>query len=127
MIMIIDAIKELGGKSVSVVDNSLDEIYWNRGNPLNITKEQIKEKYDELFAEFNKTEPIRLLRVERDKKLQESDWRTNNDYPYDDADAWTTYRTQLRNLPAEISAGNVTAPILQNGTLIFDWPQVPNA
>ena len=117
MIMIIDAIKELGGKSVSVVDNSLDEIYWNRGNPLNITKKQIKEKYDELVAEFNKTEPIRLLRVERDKKLQESDWRTNNDYPYDDADAWTTYRTQLRNLPAEISAGNVTAPILQNGTL----------
>ena len=87
----------------------------------------LKEKYDELFAEFNKTEPIRLLRVERDKKLQESDWRTNNDYPYDDADAWATYRTQLRNLPAEISAGNVTAPILQNGTLIFDWPQVPNA
>ena len=53
MITVIDAIKELGGKSVSVVDNSLDEIYWNRGNPLNITKEQIKEKYDELVAEYN--------------------------------------------------------------------------
>ena len=127
MIRVSDAVIALGGKSFSVQENDINKVYFNKGNPLNITTEQIKEKYDELFAEFNKTEPIRLLRVERDKKLQESDWRTNNDYPYDDADAWTTYRTQLRNLPAEISAGNVTAPILQNGTLIFDWPQVPNA
>ena len=59
-------------------------------------------------------------------KLQESDWRTNNDYPYDNADAWAAYRAALRNLPAEIAAGNVTAPTIENNSLIFnDWPEVP--
>jgi pyoverdine/dityrosine biosynthesis protein Dit1 len=69
---------------------------------------------------------MRILRIERDKKLQESDWRTNNDYPYADADAWATYRAALRNLPAEIAAGNVTAPVIENNILIFDdWPAQP--
>ena len=88
------------------------------------TAEQIQEK----IAELQAAEPMRLLRIQRDKKLQESDWRTNNDYPYDDADAWATYRTALRNLPAVISTGNVAAPVIQDGALVFDdWPQVPNA
>tara|TARA_A100001015_G_C14941992_1_gene692965 strand:- start:134 stop:493 length:360 start_codon:yes stop_codon:yes gene_type:complete len=82
----------------------------------------VTTKINEIYA----AEPMRLLRIERDKRLQESDWRTNNDYPYDDADAWATYRTALRNLPAEITAGNVTAPTIENNSLIFnDWPEVP--
>ncbi len=82
----------------------------------------VTTKINEIYA----AEPMRLLRIERDLKLQESDWRTNNDYPYDDTDAWTTYRTALRNLPAEITAGNVTAPTIVNNILIFDdWPAQP--
>ena len=46
------------------------------------TQEEISLKIEELKA----AEPMRLLRIERDLKLQESDWRTNNDYPYDNAD-----------------------------------------
>ena len=126
MIRVSDAVIALGGKSFSVQQNDVNKVYFNKGNPLNITTEQIKVKYDELVAEFNKTEPIRLLREERDLKLQQTDWRTNNDYPYDDADAWATYRTQLRNLPAEIAAGNVPAPSIQDGALVFDnWPELP--
>ena len=101
-------------------------LIWNEEENNNIkcpTQEEISLKIEELKA----AEPMRLLRIERDLKLQESDWRTNNDYPYDNADAWATYRTALRNLPAEIAAGNVAAPVLQNGTLLFDWPQVQNA
>ena len=87
-----------------------------------ITWSQVAAKKLELEA----AEPMRLLRIERDKKLQETDWRTNNDYPYDNADAWATYRAALRNLPAEITAGNVTAPTIENNSLIFhDWPEQP--
>lgn len=107
----------------SVCEDSIDKIEWFSEDIERPSNDTILSKVSELKA----AEPMRLLRIQRDKKLQETDWRTNNDYPYDDADTWATYRTQLRNLPAEISAGNVTAPILQNGTLIFDWPQVPNA
>tara|TARA_B100001094_G_scaffold155269_1_gene150288 strand:+ start:1653 stop:2081 length:429 start_codon:yes stop_codon:yes gene_type:complete len=91
-------------------------------NSFGVTWSQVAAKKLELEA----AEPMRILRIERDKKLQESDWRTNNDYPYADADAWATYRTALRNLPAEIAAGNVTAPTIENNSLIFnDWPEVP--
>ena len=107
----------------SVKTYNYEDVVWLDENTEKPSKEEVEEKIHELQL----TEPLRLLRIERDKKLQESDWRTNNDYPYDDADTWATYRVALRNLPAEIAAGNVAAPVLQNGTLLFDWPQVPNA
>ena len=102
----------------------VSEIKFRNGFANIPNEEEIQTK----LAELQAAEPMRLLRIQRDKKLQESDWRTNNDYPYDDADAWATYRTALRNLPAVISTGNVAAPVIQDGALVFDdWPQVPNA
>ena len=87
MITVIDAIKELGGKSVSVVDNSLDEIYWNRGNPLNITKEQIKEKYDELVAEYNAHQEA--TQYQRQRAAEYPSWQDQLDKIYHDGiDAW---------------------------------------
>ena len=111
------------GSSWSLQTSKYEDVVWLDENTEKPSKEEVEEKIHELQL----AEPLRLLRIERDKKLQESDWRTNNDYPYDDADTWATYRVALRNLPAEIAAGNVAAPVLQNGTLLFDWPQVPNA
>ena len=111
------------GSSWSLQTSEYEDVIWLDENTEKPSKEEVEEKIHELQL----AEPLRLLRIERDKKLQESDWRTNNDYPYDDADTWATYRVALRNLPAEIAAGNVAAPVLQNGTLLFDWPQVPNA
>lgn len=105
---------------ISVIDGK--EVVEYKNPNIAPTEEQIQEK----LAELQAAEPMRLLRIQRDKKLQESDWRTNNDYPYNDADAWATYRTALRNLPAIITAGNVTAPTIENNSLIFhDWPEQP--
>ena len=43
-------------------------------------------------------EPMRLLRVERDKLLAETDWMGNSDVTM--SSAWKTYRQALRDLPA---------------------------
>ena len=60
--------------------------------------------------------PMAVLRQERDEKLAESDWMGVSDYSI--SDAWTTYRTALRDLPANNTSaswngttlGNVTFP-----------------
>ena len=52
------------------------------------------------------------LRLERTKKLQQSDWMANSDVTM--TDAWKTYRQQLRDLPSGLDTvdkvNNVTRP-----------------
>lgn len=81
------------------------------------TEEEIQSKLKELQA----AEPMRLLRLERNLLLQQTDWRMTTDYPYADQDQWASYRTQLRNLPAS------SEPTLdESGKLIVDWPTPPD-
>ena len=49
-------------------------------------------------TELVNAEPMRLLRVERDRLLAETDWMANSDVTL--ADNWKTYRQSLRDLPA---------------------------
>ena len=49
-------------------------------------------------TELVNAEPMRLLRVERDRLLAETDWMANSDVTL--ADNWKTYRQALRDLPA---------------------------
>ena len=58
----------------------------------------------EINAELTRltnAEPMRLLRIERDKLLAACDWRASSDLTL--ADAWKTYRQSLRDLPASAS------------------------
>jgi len=58
----------------------------------------------EINAEVTKltnAEPMRLLRVERDRLLTACDWRASSDLTL--ADDWKTYRQALRDLPASAS------------------------
>jgi hypothetical protein len=48
--------------------------------------------------ELEDAEPMRLLRVERDRLLAETDWMANSDVTL--ASNWKTYRQSLRDLPA---------------------------
>ena len=50
------------------------------------------------ITELNNAEPMRLLRVERDKLLTACDWRASSDLTL--STAWKTYRQNLRDLPA---------------------------
>ena len=52
-------------------------------------------------TELTNAEPMRLLRVERNRLLAETDWMANSDVTL--ADNWKTYRQALRDLPASAS------------------------
>jgi hypothetical protein len=52
-------------------------------------------------TELVNAEPMRLLRVERDRLLAECDWMANSDVTL--ASNWKTYRQALRDLPASAS------------------------
>ena len=53
------------------------------------------------IAELDGAEPMRLLRIERDKRIAKTDWRASSDLTL--ASAWSTYRQALRDLPASAS------------------------
>ena len=82
------------------------------------TEQEVKAKIIELDA----AEPMRLLRIERNKKIAETDWRMLPDQtPSDD---WINYRQALRDLPASAS------PKLDSNYELdfssFTWPTEPS-
>ena len=81
------------------------------------TEQEVKAKLIELDA----AEPMRLLRIERDKKIAQTDWRVLPDQtPSDD---WINYRQALRDLPASVSP-----KLDKDGELDFSsftWPTEP--
>tara|TARA_A100001037_G_scaffold215592_1_gene193544 strand:- start:81 stop:440 length:360 start_codon:yes stop_codon:yes gene_type:complete len=81
------------------------------------TEQEVKAKIIELDA----AEPMKLLRIERDKKIALTDWRVLPDQtPSDD---WINYRQALRDLPASAS------PKLDSNYELdfssFTWPTEP--
>ena len=81
------------------------------------SKEEVEAKIKELDA----AEPMRLLRIERDKKIALTDWRVLPDQtPSDD---WINYRQAHRDLPASAS------PKLNSNYELdfssFTWPTKP--
>jgi len=74
---------------------------------------------DPIFAEKWAEEPMRLLRLNRNQKLSETDWWCCSDrIP---TKAQLDYRTALRNLPA-----TATPSLDENGNLTgVNWPTKP--
>ena len=73
-------------------------------------------------AKLNSAEPMRLLRVERDRLLSLCDWRASSDLTL--STAWKTYRQSLRDLPA-----NATPKLDSDGNLDMSsvtFPTVPS-
>ena len=81
------------------------------------SKEEVEAKIKELDA----AEPMRLLRIERDNKIAETDWRVLPDQtPSDD---WINYRQALRDLPASASPKLDSNYELDSSS--FTWPTEP--
>ena len=81
------------------------------------TKIEVADK----IAELDAAEPMRLLRIERDKKIAQTDWRVLPDQtPSDD---WINYRQALRDLPA--SATPKLNSDYQLDFSSFTWPTEP--
>ena len=82
---------------------------------LNWIDSSTKPTETEIDAEvtrLNNAEPMRLLRVERDRLLTACDWRASSDLTL--TDSWKTYRQALRDLPA-----SATPKVDSNGNLDF--------
>ena len=67
---------------------------WLDSSQTKPTETEINSK----IASLDSAEPMRLLRVERDKRIANTDWRASSDLTL--ADARKTYRQALRDLPA---------------------------
>ena len=81
------------------------------------TKTEIVDK----IAELDAAEPMRLLRIERDKKIALTDWRVLPDQtPSDD---WINYRQALRDLPASATPKLNSDYELDFSS--FTWPTEP--
>ena len=75
----------------------------------------VLEKMQELEA----LEPMRVLRIERNRRLAETDWMANSDGVM--TDKWKTYRQAQRDLPATAEPKLDDVGNLTNVT----WPEVP--
>ena len=96
-IRITDALQALRPNSeYSVIGNVYSGIDWLDKSQTKPTEGEVKNK----IAELEAAEPMRLLRVERNKLIAETDWRASSDLTL--SDAWKTYRQQLRDLPASV-------------------------
>jgi hypothetical protein len=122
MISKYDAVLALVGleKNFGVTANGVLEWYEssNEGKP---TEAEIQAK----IAELEAAEPLRLLRIERDRLLQQTDWEIQRNTERNiDSTELITYRNALRDLPQDISANNVPSPTLsETGELLFaHWP-----
>jgi hypothetical protein len=89
--------------------------YDSQKNVVTVNDDLILNKIAELTA----AEPMRLLRVERDRRIALTDWRFRSDLT--PPQAWIDYCQALRDLPA-----NSTPTLDENGNLTgITWPQPP--
>ena len=70
---------------------------WLDSNQTKPTETEINIKISELDA----AEAMRLLRLERNSRIAETDWRASSDLTL--SNDWKTYRQALRDLPASSS------------------------
>ena len=81
------------------------------------TEQEVKAKIIELDA----AEPMRLLRIERNKKIALTDWRVLPDQT--SSDDWINYRQALRDLPASATPKLDSNYELDSSS--FTWPTEP--
>ena len=74
------------------------------------------------IASLDSAEAMRLLRIERDARIVQTDWRASSDVTL--ADAWKTYRQALRDLPA--SATPKLNSEYQLDLTSVTWPTEPS-
>jgi hypothetical protein len=97
-------------------------LIWHNDNEFEKpSKEEVEAKIQELRA----AEPMRLLRIHRDKLLAETDWVTMRSYSTNTPvpEEWATYQQALRDLPETATPIlDYTNPLSISGV---DWPVKP--
>ena len=85
------------GASYIVRGEVYSDLEWLDSGQTKPTEAEINNKISELDA----AEAMRLLRLERNARIAETDWRASSDLTI--SDAWKNYRQALRDLPASAS------------------------
>ena len=99
---IVSALEALKPKAQwTLAGDSYAGLQWLDKTQTKPTEEEVNAKIVELEA----AEPMKLLRVERNKLIAETDWTQANDIPFlaPKKKEWQIYRQQLRDLPANSS------------------------
>lgn len=109
------------GASWCVNGEIYEGIIWLDETQTKPTRDEVETKIEELKA----AEPMRLLRVHRDKLLAEVDWVTIRSYSTNTPvpEEWASYQQALRDLPE--TATPVLDPTNPLGISGFDWPVKP--
>ena len=68
---------------------------WVDSSQTKPTETEVSNKISSLDA----AEAMRLLRIERDRRIAKTDWRASSDLTL--ADAWKTYRQALRDITTQ--------------------------
>ena len=97
-------------------------IEWNDTEQTQPTEDEINAK----LAELKSAEPFKLLRIERNRRLVETDWTQLKDIDLDIIRErnWKNYRQALRDLPSKS-----TPKLNSNGDLDMSsviWPDKPS-
>ena len=122
-ITIIEALTSLNPKSKwNLIGFDYSGLEWLDRTQKKPTEDEINAK----IAELEAAEPLRLLRVERNKRLAECDWVVTKyaEYGYNIPKEWRTYRQALRDLPSI----SYRPELDEAGNLKMDsvaWPTLP--
>ena len=93
-----DAIIELKpGADYILRGEDYSGLEWLDSSQTKPTETEISNK----ISELDSVEAMRLLRLERNARIAETDWRASSDLTI--SDAWKNYRQALRDLPASAS------------------------
>ena len=110
--------------SFAVIGNTYEGIDWSETNSqTKPTKEEVTAKLNEL----NNAEPYKLLRVERNKLIAETDWTQLKDIDLDIIRErnWNNYRQALRDLPSKSNPKLDGSGKLDMSSIT--WPDKPSS
>lgn len=117
------ALGELRPKEGMIYNSELppiaNKIIYDSESTIKITQEELDNK----IQEIKDRQPLRLLRIERDRKLTEVDWWTSRAL---DGTPLTTEQTAYRQALRDLPENSANVAIDENGTLInVEWPVKP--
>ena len=100
----------------TMVDDDITE--WHSSGITQPNRKELNAKVTEL----QNAEPHRLLRIERNRRLQATDWRASSDLTI--SNDWKSYRQALQDLPA------LSTPKLDSNDNLdltsVEWPTTPS-
>ena len=113
------ALRVLRPNSEWVLDGEdYSDLNWIDSGTIKPTETEINIK----IIELDNAEAMKLLREERDRLLNLTDWRASSDLTL--SDAWKNYRQALRDLPASASPSLNSDYNLDYSSVT--WPSKPS-